>query len=222
MNNKQTLNIGFDLDGVVANFAKAYSTILNQLFGTPIIEHTSQVLDWNWESWYGLPKSAFEKANLVMYGTQDFWCNNIDPINAEQLYKILWLPGLHPKLNLYFITSRSETSGSSVIRQTRDWLEMRNSITPYSIISTLNKGTAAKLLKLDYFIDDNPMHILDIEKTYPECQATLLEYPYNKNATVARRIAHNKFSDYVASLEDVARKFSEFRPFALDKVDVGK
>ena len=46
-----TLNIGMDIDGVLANFHYGFSKVANQLFASPIVKDINEIKAYRWEDW---------------------------------------------------------------------------------------------------------------------------------------------------------------------------
>ena len=56
------MNLGFDLDGILANFHYGFSKVANKLFGSPIVEDINEVKAYRWEDWgYPLDKKQLNK-----------------------------------------------------------------------------------------------------------------------------------------------------------------
>ena len=183
--------IGVDLDGVIADFDLAYTTVCNQLFGKPEIGTLPS--DWDWTN-YGLTPEQHSQAWEEIKKSFCFWMF------------LKYLPGckrvreLVSKHDVYFITARVETEGYSAIKQAQNWMLHNFLVTMPMVIVTHDKGPVAKALQLDYFIDDRPKNCIEVKTAVPTCQV------YLKTAS------HNE--DWVGFAQESIKRVEDFDSFA--------
>jgi hypothetical protein len=61
-----------------------------------------------------------------------------------------------------FVTQRPETEGETVQRQTQRWLIDQGFDLPSVVVISGSRGTAARALRLNYHVDDNEQHCIDV------------------------------------------------------------
>ena len=167
--NRHSLRVAFDLDGVLADFAGAYERIADELFS-----------DWR-HSANTSPDSASsedpppgdiggEPARRLSPGRQadvwkrlratvDFWLtlDPIDPVAIAQIQE----QAAHSGWDVFFVTQRPTTAGSTVQVQTQRWLVEQGFALPSVIVHTGSRGRLAAALDLDFLVDDTVQHCVD-------------------------------------------------------------
>jgi hypothetical protein len=171
-----TLRIGFDMDGTLADFGRAFHEVEERLFGPapgmgeghPEREEEAQagvsgtpaVMPDHVEV-SGPPdlrrRSMIWKA---IQATPDFWCT-LHPIEAGAVGRIHALMLTH-KWEVFFITQRPYTIGDTVQRQTQKWLVAQGFDLPSVLVLGGTRGAAAAALRLSYHVDDSPQNCLDV------------------------------------------------------------
>ena len=165
--------IGIDLDGVVANFHKAFNQLLRQ-FGADIDpNHIPKT--WNWATGdLGLPKELDRKAWEYVTARPAFWgtLECLEPATLKRLYDLaLTTP-------VTFITTRNRTPDTQWI--SKQWLASHGFFGA-DVLITADKGAAARALDLTHFIDDKPENCLDVLKAMgTRCRVSIRRWPYNE------------------------------------------
>lgn len=164
-------SIVFDMDGVLSDFANAFSTLRNRYDQNLAVIHGNQ-----YESWDELAPStsdANRKAWAFIYDSEWFWrdLKAIPPI--EEWRRIVWLGNKH---NLYFATNRH---GVDPMGQTKLWLYEHGIVSP-SVIITKYKGEFCKTVDARYAIDDKSDNASAIAWLSPRTTPCLLDYPFNR------------------------------------------
>ena len=177
-----TKNIGFDLDGILANFHFGFSQVANRLFGSPIVEDINEVKAYRWGDWgYPLDKKQHNKVwREIDENVPSFWFN-LSPLVENAIFhrmKIMESNGY----NFFFITSRKNTAGRSALDQTKAWIESCTALRSFSVIPSHRKGGILDRAEIDYFIDDLPENIIEASIEAPKCKSFLLVRPYNSYA----------------------------------------
>jgi hypothetical protein len=151
------LRIGFDVDGVLADFGAAFRDVETRLFGagpgmmTPRPEKED-------------PRQSNRKPDVIwqdIQATADFW-RTLKPIDEDAVRRIHEMTIRHG-WEVFFITKRPKTKGQSVQRQTQQWLVEHGFDLPSVLVLGGSRGAAAKALRLDYHVDDSPQNCLDVK-----------------------------------------------------------
>ena len=176
------MNVGMDIDGILANFHYSFSKVANELFGSPIVEDINEVRAYRWEEWgYPLDKKQHNAVwREIDKNTNNFWFNMkslITPVEFSKLQIIA--SGGH---NFFFITSRKNTAGNSALYQTKKWIEKELKLTNFSVIPSHRKGGILDRAEIDYFIDDLPENVIEASIEAPKCKSFLLVRHYNAYA----------------------------------------
>lgn len=172
------MRIGFDIDGVLANFAKAYQNTVVAITGRDLF-HPGDITNppcWDWPQFRGYTEEEIKRVWMFISNVDTFWMN-LEPFENNVGVLDCMLAELSGQHEIYFITNRS---GARVKWQTELWLEDHlrfgeTSDYPTVLISG-QKGEVAHALKLDAYIDDN---IADVAAKSPDTAAYLLNRSYN-------------------------------------------
>lgn len=177
------MRIGFDIDGVLANFVSAYQATFVRLTGRDDFApgDVDNPPTWHWPELRGY---TFEETRAVWASIQvdtTFWMR-LQP-TAWWAALVLVLPILEEKHDVYYLTDRP---GVAAKRQTEAWLTQW---LPYSLMEktptvllTGKKGWAAAALKLDCYIDDKRENIVDVATQSPMTTPYLLDRRYNQGS----------------------------------------
>jgi hypothetical protein len=172
------MRIGFDVDGVLANFFQAYEKLTVEVTGKDLFgdkKWPKQLPQtWNWPETFGYTNAEMQEVWKHIKNSSSFWEKLWCMVEEEDCQRIHDL-GL--KHELYFITDRP---GIQPQKQTREWLEWFNM--PGSVIISgphARKGRICHGLNLDYYVDDKYENIIDVLTVSPTTQTFMIKYPYN-------------------------------------------
>lgn len=163
---ERRLKLGVDMDGVIVDFTSAFKeeaeTVLHRQM--PKIKPT-----WAFSNW-GITKEERERVWNRIVNTDDWFYYNCNAYpGVSQL-----LPWLTEQHEVFFITTRAETGGMSVQRQTQMHLADLGVQFP-SVIVTSNKGAVAAALQLDAFVDDKTSNVQSVVDQSPTTKVFQVE-----------------------------------------------
>jgi len=175
------LRIGFDMDGVLADFGAAFREYGTRLFGpvVPVNKHIGQrrlpgdqpeteearqvaaelEAQDRIESARALRRRE-DKIWQAIESTPNFWAT-LKPIEEGCVQRIHALMLRH-RWEVFFITQRPYTEGETVQRQTQRWLVEQGFDLPSVLVLSGSRGAAAKAIRLDYHVDDNSQNCFDV------------------------------------------------------------
>jgi len=146
--------IFFDVDGVLADFVTGFTSLANNLFGTPILGVTEMERFDHWHDF--LDQKQCDIVWEKIFNSYDFWVN-LNHLLSEKEVEIL--SHLAHENNLYFVTDRkSDVMNPSVA--TSYWLQKKFNIYHAQVIATNNKVDIARALKPSFAIDDKADYAL--------------------------------------------------------------
>jgi hypothetical protein len=155
------LRIGFDMDGVLANFSAAYDEIGLRMSGSsgPAAGKTENTEAAPLSSWgFGRRHDDVWKA---IRKTPDFW-TTLSPLEPDAISRIHEMVLRHP-WEVFFITRRPSTAGETVQRQTQRWLVRHGFDYPSVVVIRGSRGLVAGALRLDYHVDDTLKNCIDVK-----------------------------------------------------------
>ena len=171
------LRIGFDMDGVLADFKTAYQSVEARLFGSasstePESPEQREIADESdaADDVEADPRVTFsslvqerKRRDLIwreIRRTSDFWATlpPIDPGAVRRIHTAMLRHGWE----VFFITQRPWTAGEPVQRQTQHWLVAQGYDLPSVLVLDGSRGRAAGALRLQFHVDDSPKNCVDV------------------------------------------------------------
>lgn len=187
------MRIGFDIDGVLANFIPAYQRLTCEITGRNLF-HPNDDTDppcWNWPEYRGYTATEMARVWSAIKKSPDIWLSLQETPHCSTLRLCVFdLQRFH---DVYFVTNRP---GLDAKWQTEQWLILHLGIERPTVLISSMKGLVAKVLKLDCYLDDNldnandvilVTHLYDDGKTIPT-RMYLLNKSYNHNGLSDCRI----------------------------------
>jgi uncharacterized HAD superfamily protein len=186
----RNLRIGFDIDGVLADFVGSFLEVSNKLFGQNV--QTSQWTSWDAKELF--TDTQMDQVWEEIRTTRNFW-QTLQPSEPEaRLY--------HANANhtLFFITSRVPGAGLTVEEQTQEWLDRYKLIRYPTVLVVPHYSLKLPLmqaLKLDSFIDDKVETVEMLRAVDINCY--IYDQPYNQKVEAPRV---KSILDYIKNVED--------------------
>jgi hypothetical protein len=150
------LRVGFDIDGVVADFRAAFLECAADVLGQSAIRKpASPMPDLDAVS----PADA-KRVWKVIAETPNWWLG-LPPYEPEQIARLYQLARRF-RWEVSFLTSRIPSAGDSVQFQSQAWLETYGFYMPSVITVPGSRGEIANALRLDVIIDDQFLNCLEV------------------------------------------------------------
>ena len=145
------LRLGFDVDGVLADFRSAFHTLAVSELG----DKRQSDLEAN------LSKGDIERLWKAVARVSNWWVElpAYEPDQIARLYALArrW------RWEVFFMTSRPPSAGDTVQLQTQAWLERHGFYMPAVLTApALARGEIARALRLDLIVDDHLVNCMEI------------------------------------------------------------
>jgi hypothetical protein len=187
------MKIGFDMDGVLADFESAFRAVETRLFGSA---ETTGAGEPGEEEERPSPPSETSSSRddrrhrdavwREIRATPDFW-TTLRPIQHDAVRRIHEMM-LAYRWEVFFVTQRPATAGDTVQRQTQRWLVAQGFDLPSVLVVPGSRGAAAGALRLDYHVDDLAQNCVDV-MSESKARPILIVPPGNDaTARTARRL----------------------------------
>lgn len=183
------MRIGFDIDGVLADFSRGFMDALIASAGVNrfLPDDDTDAPCWDWDKYRGYTSDERKRAWSNVHQSSDFWMN-LPPLENVNTLRMM-LRELERKHEVYFLTNRI---GQRVKRQTEIWLVEHlkyplqlDGVYPTVLITEhRTKGDAARTLGLHAYIDDNYDNVHDVALAVPTCRVYLRNRRYNQQGMV--------------------------------------
>jgi hypothetical protein len=150
------LRIGFDLDGVVADFPTAFLAVAATVLGESAIRRPSAPMP----DLDAVSAADAKRVWRVISDTTNWWVG-LAPYEPAQIARLYQLARRY-RWEVSFLTSRIPTAGDSVQFQSQTWLEAHGFYMPAVVTVPGSRGEIANALRLDVIIDDQFLNCLEV------------------------------------------------------------
>ena len=173
------MRLGSDCDGVLADFASDYQSLIIKVTGKDLFlpGDVENPPTWNWPELRGYTKEEITAVWKVITSHHAFNLGHRETRDCSTLRMLM--PDLQRNHDVYFITSRV---GETAKWQTESWLQFHLGMLNPTVLISAEKGMCAKALKLNCYIDDNLDNVNDVivKTTLGHCRTYLLNRRYNE------------------------------------------
>lgn len=172
------MRIGFDVDGILADFVRAYQMAVVKFADGVDLFLPGDITNpptWDWPEHRGYSKDVTKRVwKHIIEENQTFWFD-LGRLEGMRTLALMY-PDLVQRHDIYFITSRPSNFGAKA--QTERWLQDSGVWNPTVLISS-DKGGCCAALKLDAYIDDYDVNVEGVLRKSPDTKMFLLERNYN-------------------------------------------
>lgn len=196
------MRIGFDIDGVLANFIAAYQGLIIAQTGRDLFGPTD-IFDppcWDWPQFRGYTDAEMKAVWAHIKNSPTFWATLMLDSGMPALQK-RWTFLPSQGHDVVFATARV---GANVLAQTRGWLEMYGLTNPVVEI-TADKEAFCRAYAVDLYIDDRLDNIQSVAAGSPSTRAYLLNRRYNALTSAGLPVQDTPGYRRVLSVEDFFR-----------------
>jgi len=148
-----SIRVGFDVDGVIANFNKTFRETATQIESAGGHDRSDPAAR-------PLAADAMKRVWDHISRTAQWWLQ-LDAYEPEQI-KRLYKTSRERRWEVYFMTTRPSSAGETTQFQTQWWLETHGFPLPSVLTVPGSRGDAANALKLDIAVDDRLTNCVDI------------------------------------------------------------
>ena len=154
-----SLRLGFDIDGVLANFQAAFRATAVRI-GAKSGDEADPAQS-------GSPMSADEVRRVWDHiaRTPNWWME-IDAYEPEQIARLYSLARA-AGWEVFFLTKRPPSAGDSVQFQTQWWIERFGFYLPAVLTVPGSRGEVANALRLDLIVDDQLINCVEVVSASP-------------------------------------------------------
>jgi 5'(3')-deoxyribonucleotidase len=170
------LNVGIDIDGVLANFWGEFTRLGNEMYGLPHQETSFNIANYSMEDW-AKPEQV---SNIWQRFLDDGHYRNLDVLNEAGAQRVRELSE-NLDVTVTYITARQDNR--DVRKDTYNWMNQRGF--RGNIIHDSNKSRACNRFAVDMYVDDYDKNVADVAVNSP-CNAYVLDARHNREFDLPR------------------------------------
>lgn len=186
-----SLRVGFDIDGVLADFRTAFRQTAERCLRKPVAEAAD-------DEQCRTPLTADDVRRVWDHigKTPNWWMDvpAYEPAQIARLYGLMRSAGWE----IFFMTKRPPSAGDSVQFQTQWWIERFGYYLPSVLTVPGSRGEVANGLRLDLIVDDQIINCAEVIGAGPTKALLMLREPDQ----AARTLALNRGVGVVATLSE--------------------
>ncbi len=148
------LRAGFDIDGVLADFRRAFREIAQQTLRRAVDDLP------NPEGGNAMTAGEMKRVWDAIGRTPQWWLT-LQAYEASEIARLFTL-SRERRWEVYFMTTRPPSAGETPQFQTQWWLESNGFHLPSVLTVPGSRGELANALRLDVFVDDRLMNCVDV------------------------------------------------------------
>jgi hypothetical protein len=164
-----SLRVGFDVDGVLADFRSAFRTTARECLGRNAVDGA----DGSRPSALGQPEVAKVWAHIAR--TPNWWMR-VPPHEPAEISR-LYTMARASRWEVFFLTKRPASAGDPVQFQTQWWLEQQGYYLPAVLTVPGSRGELANALRLDLVVDDQIINCAEVIAAAPARTLLMLRDP---------------------------------------------
>jgi hypothetical protein len=149
-----SIRVGFDVDGVIANFNKTFRETAAQMDGAAAGQNPADPAS------RALAADVMKRVWDHIARTPQWWLQ-LEPYEPDEIER-LYRTSRERRWEVYFMTTRPASGGETTQFQTQWWLETHGFPLPSVLTVPGSRGDAANALKLDIAVDDRLTNCVDI------------------------------------------------------------
>lgn len=161
-----SLRIGFDIDGVLADFRTAFHETAKRC----LHHEVGDAVDLKSQAALG---DRDVKKVWEFVGRTTNWWMGLQPYEPDQIQRLYALTRA-AQWEVFFLTNRPRSAGDSVQFQTQCWLERHGFYLPAVLTVPGSRGEIANALRLDLVVDDLVLNCVDVVAGSPAKALLLL------------------------------------------------
>ena len=150
------LRVGFDLDGVVADFRTAFLGVAEQVIGREYILRPGSPMP----ELDSVSAADAKRVWKVISDTPNWWLT-VPAYESDQIARLYALARQY-RWEVSFLTTRAATAGDTVQVQSQTWLEQHGYYMPAVVTVPGSRGEIANALRLDTVVDDQYLNCLEV------------------------------------------------------------
>lgn len=185
------LRIGLDVDGVFADFSSAYMRLIIRLTGRDLFLENDwgHPPCWDWDLMRGYSEDERTLAFDTIATTPDWWFHLLPvgplPCMETPAARMSHAGDVFDAHEVYFISNRVGLHARS---QTAQWIKLYMGIPEPTVLIVGHrvKGSTAKALNLDVYLDDNYDNCTDCLRESPTTRTYLFNRSYNVGPEINR------------------------------------
>jgi hypothetical protein len=164
-----SLRLGFDVDGVLADFRSAFRATASECLG--------QALDANGDGAKPTPLTQNDVAKVWAHiaRTPNWWMK-VPPHEPQEIARLYALARA-ARWEVFFLTKRPASAGEPVQFQTQWWLELQGFYLPAVLTVPGSRGELANAMRLDLVVDDQIVNCAEVISAGPTRTLLMLRDP---------------------------------------------